>query len=392
MSVTLKQIASELNISHTTVTNALNGKSRVSEEMRRKVQETAERMGYDSSANRAAQTMIAKRYGRRVEQGTIALSFQMKSPDSAWHFTPFYRSLSEGVERELVRRGIDLHIILQRESTLPRIIREQRVDGVIALGNIWKVQEQLRDLRIPVVTLGSHTEHTYAILPDGEGGMYQATKYLIDIGHRDIAYLTMGSSLIPNGRIHGHRRALQENGLDDDGALIGVISPNQPGQSMPIEDRVASTLQTMLGKQGRCSSGKPRFTALVCQNDVMAMMAVREAMAVGLRVPEDLSVVGFDDVSQQYNFHPLLTSVAYPAYEMGRRAVECICEEVQLLLNPDTASAWQPKEGIEYFPTTLSIHNSTQAPRCSDSTLASKPEIYLKRSHDETKRHKKHEE
>jgi LacI family transcriptional regulator len=126
MSVTLQQIADELDVSRTTVANALNGKARVGESMRLKIQETARQMGYDKYANREAQILIARRHGHRVENGVIALIYQPVQ-DATWYSVPFYRSLVDGVEHEMDKRGMDLYTIRQRGKNLPRIVREGKV-------------------------------------------------------------------------------------------------------------------------------------------------------------------------------------------------------------------------------------------------------------------------
>jgi len=368
MSVTLKQIADELNVSQATVTNALNGKPNVSEALRLVIRETALHMGYDKNANRAAQLLIARRHGNPVQHNAIALILQVsrKSP----HYSPFYRVLMDGAEDEARKRGFDLYLTHQRDKTLPHIVKERRVDGLIFFDNTKWVREELRTLALPVVTLGAWNPQTYNILPDGEGGTYEATKYLIERGHARIAYVG-GSGFIPEKRRQGYRRALAEHGLPFDESLMQYSDRSHMehavdksagscvGNNMELYGRAAMRL-LLERNRTRCGS-QPDFTAVLCQNDVIAIGVVRQAEKEGLAVPDDLSVIGFDDVTPQYNFQPLLTSVAPPYFAMGQHAVAWLCQEAKLRLNKGTEDAgWQQSEAIEYFPTTLAVRDSTR--------------------------------
>jgi DNA-binding LacI/PurR family transcriptional regulator len=365
MSVTLKHIAEELNVSHATVANALNGKSCVKPATRLRVQETALRLGYDKNANRAAQALIAKRLGRRIANGAIAL-IQNAEGEFPWQSIPFYRTLLDGVEREARQLGVDLYVVMQHGSELPRAVKEHRVDGVIFMSGAQLFKDELRGLNLPFLTLGTYNPGMFSILPDGEDGFYQATEYLISLGHRHIAYVG-GKSTLAVKRLDGYKRALVKHGLVVSENLIQYTDRKlvkrtdhtitQEHNLMELEGRAA--MESLLERR-RASSSKTRFTAVLCANDIIAIGAVRCAQAAGLRVPEDVSVVGFDDVSVQYSFQPLLTSVAFPGFDMGRRALEWLSNEVHSLLSEQIGSSvWEPQEKIEYFPTTISVREST---------------------------------
>jgi DNA-binding LacI/PurR family transcriptional regulator len=367
MSVTLKQIADELNISQTTVAKALKGKPRIGEPLRLKVQETAARMGYDQHANRGAQQLAAKRHGRRVENGAIAV-VQRVGADYAWHSVPYFRSLLDGVEHGAGVHGVDLYIVLQRGSELPRVVRERRVDGLIFLSNTNHVREEIRELNLPVATLGTCNPETFSLLPDGEAGLNQATKYLIELGHKQIAYIG-GRNGIAAERYKGYERALVEHGLALDENLIqlvdrSLIEPagkNVTWESNPMEIEGWAAMELLLKRNRSTSSSKPAFTAIVCQNDLIAIGVVRSCEAAGLRVPGDLSVIGFDDVTAEYGFRPHLTSVAYPSFDIGRRAVQWLCLEVKSIMESEqVGKEWKQVEEVEYFPTTISIRDSTR--------------------------------
>jgi DNA-binding LacI/PurR family transcriptional regulator len=240
------------------------------------------------------------------------------------------------------------------------------VDGVIFLSGSRLVRDELRKLSLPVATLGTYNAGMFSVLPDGEEGVYQATKYLIELGHRRIAYMG-GKANLAIDRLNGYKRALTEHGLPPDESLIQFTSKKMVSTSettitgehntMELEGRAA--MKSLLERRTRGSSGKIDFTGMVCQNDIVAIGAVRGAQAEGLRVPQDLSVIGFDDVSVQYSFQPELTSVAYPGFDMGRRTMQWMCNEVKSLLSKPESFVWESGEKIEYFPTRISVRAST---------------------------------
>src|SRR5690349_4332908 len=130
MGVTLKQIAAELNVSQPLVTYALNGKPGVSPQMRQAIIETAERLGYNKYSNREARMLAARRHGRRVATGMIALIFPRYGDapwagDTPWTAVPYFRAMVDGVEYEAGLRGLDLVIAPYRhQDSLPRIVLE----------------------------------------------------------------------------------------------------------------------------------------------------------------------------------------------------------------------------------------------------------------------------
>lgn len=354
MSVTLKHIANELGVSQPLVTNALNGKPGVNPKTRLRIEEAARRMGYDRNANRAAQLLAAQRHGSRVAHGTIATIYP--PPDDVhWSSVPFHRSLVEGLQAEAAQRGLDLLILPIRGGEVPRVVRERQVDGLIFVTSMNALSDEFRTLSLPAVTVCSWNPSTFSLLPDSEGGTYAATRHLIELGHRRIAYLGMHGMGQSNARYVGYQRAMVEAGLLSEGNLTHVLDNVLPTHGREGMDALIRTHRHPV-------TGRPDFTALVCQNDLVAMGAVRRAEEEGMRVPDDLSVVGFDDVSMEYNFQPVLTSLAFDRYEMGRRAVERLCGDVKSLLDyPGDRENWQRRTGTELFPTQLMLHHSTRA-------------------------------
>ncbi|RYG68399.1 LacI family transcriptional regulator [bacterium] len=194
---------------------------------------------------------------------------------------------------------------------------------------------QLAELDLPVMTLGSHLPGTAGITPDDELGGYEATRHLIELGHRRIAYL--GPQLnwpSSRRRFEGYQRALSEAHIVNVGAITETTL------ELPLEPDGREGMIRLLERE--------KFTALVCHNDPIAMGAIRVAQERGIEVPKQLSVTGFDDISQAVDFSPAVTSVGFSSVEMGKAAVRMLLDGVQELKQ-------------EVFPVELHVRESTAA-------------------------------
>jgi DNA-binding LacI/PurR family transcriptional regulator len=198
------------------------------------------------------------------------------------------------------------------------MLHSQRVDGVLVIssrvGALY--QDRLDSLAVPVVLLNSHSEqrgpYTFAVGVDNLRGGYVATAHLIDVGHRRIAYVR-GAAEHSNdlARFDGYRRALNEAGIGFDPALVvpGTGGAGGGEQALPI------------------LLGLPRqATAAFCYNDMTAIGLLRAARRKGVSVPDDLAVVGFDDIPLASYVDPSLTTVAQPTGEMGERAMKMVLD------------------------------------------------------------------
>jgi DNA-binding LacI/PurR family transcriptional regulator len=371
MGVTLKQIADELNVSQPLVTYALNGKPGVSEQMRQRIIETADRLGYHKYSNREARLMAAKRHGRRFATGMIALIFP-RHGETPWMSVPYFRAIVDGVEFEVGRRALDLVIAPYRDGEmLPRIVREKAVDGVIFLSDPNESAE-LSELDLPTIGLSPESPTTVNLVPDDTGGIRAAVEYLIELGHRRIAYLGPGSRVSSAlVRAAAYRRTMQEYGLTVDSSFFEIPEDSRQADGAECMRRLLEQTAAQLHTTNGHRASRLPFTSLVCHNDLMAMGAVEVAIAHGIDVPRELSVVGFDDVSLDYHFTPALTSVGFGRFDMGRRAVELICEFTELAVGQETGSngagADADKAGdkgrpiVNNFPTILVVRASTAA-------------------------------
>ncbi|MGK3649726.1 LacI family DNA-binding transcriptional regulator [Pseudarthrobacter enclensis] len=310
----IKDVAVAAGVSVTTVSHVLNevAYARVSPETKDKVRSAAEHLGY--GPNRLAQALRTQRTGM----------LGLVSEDIAT--TPHAGRIILGADEAAKARGYNLMIIntsgaaslASRKADVEALL-ERRVDGIlyatmyhrtVALpDNLATVPSVLVD---SVATGGNIT----AVIPDEDGGARAAVEALLEAGHTRIGFLNNTDDVpATHQRLHAFRSVLGEAGLDGGAA---------PVESAPSE--VQGGYEAAL----RLLSRGDRPTALFCYNDRMAIGAYRAAAELGLKIPHDLSVVGFDNQELiAANFHPGLTTVALPHYEMGAWATEHLIDAIE---------------------------------------------------------------
>lgn len=342
VSVTQRQIAEELGVSRQLVSFALRGEGRMADSTRSAILEAARRGGYHEFSNREARAMASRRYGKRARSGILAVLFHGTFEEQPVSSVPFFTPFFEGLETEAIARGIDLVLCAVRPGGLPRIIREYGVDGVVGLLVPEAVALQVSELSIPTVSILYPAKSGTNLCIDDRAGSFQAVQYLAGQGHRSIAYVGL-EGMLGDLRYAGYRDALAHFGIPLNHNVIDV-APSQPSIGGGI-----TGMQRILARSGR-AAGEPPFTALVCFNDLMAMGAIGVLKDAGWRVPEDVSVVGFDDVSREYGFNPALTSVGFPRRDIGRQAIRLLCE---------AGADAQPAVLQHQFSTELVVRDST---------------------------------
>lgn len=282
---------------------------------------------------------------RVAGKGTFAEANPAAGPQRLVGFViPQFRSsfdsnLLIGVERELKARGYRVLFCnserrLEEENKLLAELIQDRVDGVI----IWPVQSDDLDRELfhlsvrnfPLVLMDRTFPYLEAdsALVDNSGGAFAATQHLIDLGHRKIAFLARPYlHLLPIAeRLAGYRRALRDAGLEP-------VPPLLVGEA--LEPSTGDALRTYANAAGpdinalREALSEPDHpTAIFAMNDLMALIALRAAVLTGLRVSEDLSIVGFDDLDVVSQLKVPLTSVAQNSLELGATAAELLLDRL----------------------------------------------------------------
>jgi LacI family transcriptional regulator len=297
--VTLEDVAAAAGVSPSTVSRILNGTAAVSAVKCAAVHDAIRRLGF--VPNPVARGLAGGR--------TLSIGVLTQALDS-----PFYGSALRGIEDELGRAGysplfVSGHWSANEEARCIEVLRSRRVDGLIVLTGRLSDAALTREAQsVPVVVTGRtlSAPNLYALNFDNFEGARLATHHLLALGHRRIAFIT-GDPLHPdaNERLRGYRMALEAAEVPYDPALV------LPGQYHEESGRLAVE---------RLMDSRAPFSAIFAANDQMAFGAILALHRRGKRVPSDVSVVGFDDVSSATYCLPPLTTVHQPVYELGRLA------------------------------------------------------------------------
>jgi LacI family transcriptional regulator len=255
---------------------------------------------------------------------------------------PYYAEIVRGIQDMADRFGYAI-ILLNTDRNQDRIIkhiyflREKSADRIIFSGGIIhgeKVLSSLKELRQRVVVIGRHKVDFPAVVIDNMGGATKATQHLIGLNHKRIGFIGgPDKSTSASDRLSGYKNALIQSSCPIDKNLIkkGDLTPRS-GYLFAKE-----LIQ------------KEQFTAFFAANDQMAFGAIRAAKEFGLKVPNDLSVVGFDNIPFSSYFDPSLTTVEFPMYHIGAAAMEMLVNVI----------SGENSEKLRWFDTKLLIRDST---------------------------------
>ncbi len=303
---TIKDVAALAEVSFTTVSHVLNGTRPVSRPLRDRVHAAVAELNFvPSGAARSLKT------SRSITIGVLI-------PNNS---NPFFAEVVRGIEDACFDEGYATILCNtddrpDKQAAYARLLSEKRVDGIVGIhsGADNGLAELLRGTGIPLVMLDPPPGETSmdSVSVDHEGGAFQAVNHLLLLGHKHIACITGPGHMVPAQlRLAGYQRALLAAGITPDATWVREADYTSGGGH-------AATL-ALLARQ-------PRPTALFASNDLMALGSIGAASSLGLSVPRDLSVIGFDDIALAPFFSPPLSTVAQPKHESGRLAA-------QLLLN-----------------------------------------------------------
>jgi len=304
MSVSIKDIARAAGVSHPTVSRALANSPLVQKETRARIQALAQEMGY--SPDLQARALVS---GRTYTLGVVVTSVA----------DPFVAEVVQGIEDAAHGAGYSVilassHNTPSREIEAVELLRAKRVDLVLVLSSRLGALylERLGRIGAPVVLINSHSEdrgpYTFSVAVDNRYGGYLATKHLLDLGHRRIAYVTGQPRHSDNQeRLAGYRQAIEEAGVRFE---PGLIVPGD-GDTTGGQHALSSLLESA-----------PPASAVFCYNDRTAIGLIHAACRAGLRLPQDLAVVGFDNIPFAAFIEPALTTVAQPMRALGEHAVK----------------------------------------------------------------------
>ncbi len=311
--VKMADIAKVMGVSTVTVSKALSNQKGVSEELRAKIKRKAEEMGYKTtSAAYQERTKTNASYNLGV---VVSDHFLDK-------YETFYWTLYQAVATAAVQKGCFtmLEVLLaedEEKENMPKLLQDKKADGLIIIGRLKKKYlDKLMDYAvIPVLFLDFYDRDSIcdAVVSNNYYGMYAMTNYLFDMGHRDIGFVgnVLSTDSITD-RYFGYAKSLYEHGIEVKKEWV-------------LRDRDPVTGRTDAGFEIELPAKLP--TAFVCNNDVAAAMLIRKLEREGYRVPQDISVVGYDNYQPPGLSNLRITSYEVDMPEMARRAVQnMICK------------------------------------------------------------------
>ena len=305
-SISIKDIARSAKVSHSTVSRALNNSPRVKSETVERIRRIAEQSGYRGSA--IARSLATR---RSMTIGVVVTTIA----------DLFAAGVVSGIETVAGDHGYSVFLANSnadpdREMRVVRTFEERRVDGIIVMASRVGALHipLLSRMNVPIVPLNNQhpSEFAHSVMIENFSASYEAAKYLVELGHRRIAYIgDRNGRQSDTERFGGYRQALDAGNLPFQPELVlyGTATPESAMEA------VANFLNLP----------EPP-TAVFCYDDMTALGAMRQIHAAGLRVPEDISVIGFDDLSIVQFTDPPLTTVRQPMQEMGRLAMETMLD------------------------------------------------------------------
>jgi DNA-binding LacI/PurR family transcriptional regulator len=303
---TIKDVAFEAGVSVATVSRVLNNKDRVRRDTRVKVKLAIEKLNFKPD-------QIA-----RSLSNSKSMSVGLIVPNM---MNEYWALLSQAIEERLWEFGYTLLLsttnnILEREIANLDLFINRKVDGLIFGKSVSidkKHYKSILKTNIPIVSFDDGSLGQIEITSDGLNGAMEAVQHLINLGHKDIAYIGTTSSFIDEREL-GYRNALMLNGLQVKEGLIFKGNPS-----------------LLLGQEAitKLMQSKHRFTAVFCWNDMTALGVIKALQRYGRSVPDDIAVVGYDNIAMAEIFNPSLTTINQPVKEMGIAAVDYLLNYIK---------------------------------------------------------------
>jgi LacI family transcriptional regulator len=324
--ISIEDIARKAGVAHSTVSRALRDSPLISSKVREEIKKLAQEMNYVPNA--IAQSLQNQ---RTYTVGVIVTSIA----------DPFFGELVEGIEQVARQAGLNVllsasHGDFQQEIAAIENFHYRRVDGILIADSRISKQytKQLTQFTVPTVLVNIATEeqcktfHSVAI--DDRLGGCLAVEHLIDLGHTNIGYLGVGDgSKADQQRLEGYRMALRKADIPENPDWVAILNKDYQ-----------TTNDIDIGKKMLSQLVKAGVTGIFCYNDMVAVGALLACKELGISVPEELSLVGFDNIALSSYVTPPLTTVSQRMLEMGKLAMTMLLDLFQgktvenILLSP----------------------------------------------------------
>lgn len=323
--VTMQQIADYLGVSKFVVSKALSGKGGVNETTKERVIEAASQLGYFAQNNayvkKGMQLQPSKEAGSKQSVIVLMPEIRFQTKDSL-----YWGKVLDGILLRLEQEALSMIIISeQRMDNITNVLNPSGILGLIGVGQIsTSLLLELHRIGLPMV-LVDHEDPlipTDTVFANNVDGLARLTKHLVGLGHRRLQFVgAIDFSRSFRDRWNGFRDVLEENGMEtqaQDDLMLKL-----PGlEKVYFLDEFKGWMQQKRKKE------ETSPTALVCANDAIALNVVEYLQTMGIRVPEEVSVTGFDNIEDSFRISPPLTTVHVPKEMIGKRAVERLLQRI----------------------------------------------------------------
>ncbi|MFI3209665.1 MAG: LacI family DNA-binding transcriptional regulator [Peptostreptococcaceae bacterium] len=309
--ITIKDVAKKADVSISTVSRVINNSKPVTDQVKQRVLDVIDETGY--IPNPLARSLVTK---KSQLIGVIV-------PEISDYLV---NEMLNGIEE--VAKMYDYEILLantysdkEQELKCINLLRAKQVEGIVMISNDLQEEhvEYIKKCSIPVTYMSKNANDfdIYTVSVDNEMASYDMTNYLIDLNHKKIALLLNNNekSVLETERINGYKKALNERNIDFDENLIFMSGQNYENGYDTVK---------------RLIEDKVEIDSIFATSDEIAIGAINASIDMGMNVPEDISVVGFDDVKMSRIYRPKLTTVHQPLYDIGAVAIRMVIKLIDV--------------------------------------------------------------
>lgn len=316
MSVTIRKIAKEVGVSVAAVSKALNNRPGVSLPLKLKIEKVAERLGYSP-------------YVKARKTGMYARGLKYIGVIYARAGEHLIREIQEGIDSVLkksgfyeIRYGVNIYGELddeqRKEIFLEKILEDKSIVGLLSVFldisdvTIAKLQKE----KIPVVLLNNCSDYGQCVFIDNADATYKAVKKLIELGHKNIGLIMPEerTERVWHDRLEGYKKALKEHNIPYNPSLMVYE------HSFDLKEAGLAT-EALLERE-------PTTTAILYGSDIQAYGGMKMLQEMGVKIPEDIAIVGFDDMAYSRISNPPLASIRQPMKEMGEKGAKLLLESI----------------------------------------------------------------
>ena len=335
IAVTIRDVAKRARVSISTTSRALNDSGPVKEETKARVLKAAKEINY--TPNAIARGLVTRKTGN--------IGFILPANVKNGTSNPFYSRVFEGIEAETRERNFHLifSILDENEEDFPRMVKEKNIDGVIFASKISErfiLQLKKRGIVLALVDHAIEQGNIDSVVIDNFNGACKMVNHLLKLGHRRIGFIR-GPQNRPSfiQRFEGYKAALKKAGLEYDKRIVWEADLDFDNAYKIMKRKIKI---------------QPFPTAIFATTDIVALATAKVIREEGLRIPEDVSLAGFDDILQARQAHPPLTTIRVFKREMGRIAVRKLFENINGIIK-------KPSQTV--ILTELVVRDSTGPPK-----------------------------